>query len=79
MTPRQEGGWYLTRMTLVCCAADARATKIVVRGVAAPPADAWVSVTGRHAPSADADPEKALAVLTADSVTPVPAPAETYE
>ncbi|MFE9675754.1 TIGR03943 family putative permease subunit [Streptomyces sp. NPDC006259] len=40
------GGWYLTRIMLSCCAADAQSVKVRVYGVAAPKADTWVTVTG---------------------------------
>lgn len=78
VTPGQNGGWYLTRMTLVCCAADARAIKVDIRGAAAPPADTWVRLRGTYRPSADPDPEKAVPVLDAEDVTEIAAPNETY-
>lgn len=78
MTPRQGGGWYLTRMTLVCCAADARAVKLEVRGAPAPPADAWVSLSGYYLSSAGTDPETAVPVVGADDVREIDAPGETY-
>jgi uncharacterized repeat protein (TIGR03943 family) len=79
VTPRGGGGWYLTRMTLVCCAADARATKIEVRGAGAPAADTWVTVLGAYAPSTKSDPDTAVPAMEAATVTEIAAPAEAYE
>ncbi|MFF8195064.1 TIGR03943 family putative permease subunit [Streptomyces bobili] len=46
VTPADGGGWYLTRIMLSCCAADAQSVKVRVYGVEAPKADTWVTVTG---------------------------------
>ncbi|CAM5704965.1 TIGR03943 family putative permease subunit [Streptomyces aurantiogriseus] len=47
VTPAGEGdGWYLTRILVSCCAADAESVKVRVYGVEAPAADTWVTVTG---------------------------------
>jgi uncharacterized repeat protein (TIGR03943 family) len=47
VTPADGGdGWYLTRLMLSCCAADAQSVKVRVYGPAALPADTWVTVTG---------------------------------
>lgn len=42
-----DEGWYLTRLTLRCCAADAAAFRVRIDGADAPPDDQWVSVVGR--------------------------------
>lgn len=74
VTPAAAGGWYVTRMRVRCCAADAR--PVLVRAVHAPaqPADAWVSVTGSYAP---AGPDN-IAQLDVDTVTAAAAPAQPY-
>ncbi|GGY97775.1 TIGR03943 family putative permease subunit [Streptomyces poonensis] len=41
-----DGGWYLTRLMLSCCAADAQSVKVRIHGGEPPKADTWVSVTG---------------------------------
>lgn len=41
-----EGGWYVTRMAIACCAADASAFRVKVEGATAPPDDQWVEVVG---------------------------------
>lgn len=78
-SPREGGGWYLTRMTLTCCAADALATKVEVRGAAAPRTDSWVRVVGRYAASDAANPSLAVPVVEAVEVSPVDEPANPYE
>jgi uncharacterized repeat protein (TIGR03943 family) len=81
VTPRPAGGFYLTRITITCCAADARPVRIAVRGGERTfPADTWVAVTGTYggrdeaAKAADRVP-----VVRAESVDVVKAPAEPYE
>ncbi|MGQ0630770.1 MAG: TIGR03943 family putative permease subunit [Sporichthyaceae bacterium] len=78
-TPAENGNWYLTRMTLVCCAADAQARKVEIRGAPAPPTDSWVQVEGTFTPSEAANQEDAIAALDAQTVTAVEAPEDTYE
>lgn len=54
VTPDPDGGWWLARQSMSCCAADARPVRI--RMVDAPPswanpdADTWVTVTGSWIP-----------------------------
>lgn len=79
VSKRAEGGWYLTRIQLACCAADGVATKVEVRGAPPLPEDTWVRVVGRWEPSAASDPVEAIAAMRAASVTQVPAPADPYE
>lgn len=77
---RGGGGvdWHLNRLTVNCCAADARPLRVAVHGAGgAPAADSWVQVTGRwRAGAVDArSPVPHLDVL---SVTAVPAPRNPY-
>ncbi|MGY1688756.1 TIGR03943 family putative permease subunit [Geodermatophilus sp. SYSU D01105] len=81
VTPREGGGWYVSRIGISCCAADAVAFTVVVdapQGDLA--ADQWVEVVGTWAPPrphpAAGYPE---AVISPRSVTPVDAPADTYQ
>jgi uncharacterized repeat protein (TIGR03943 family) len=79
--PRREGGWYLTRISIGCCAADGSPIKVYVRsGAQPPPRGGWVQVDGRGI--GELSPElrgKALAEVVADRVTPVPEPPAPYE
>ncbi|GAT67766.1 membrane protein [Planomonospora sphaerica] len=78
---RKQGQWYLTRMQLACCAADAFPLKVVVKGVPAPAADTWVEVTGtwippkfEKMPNGVVHPE-----LSATGLVKIDAPVEPYE
>ncbi|MBR8642725.1 TIGR03943 family protein [Streptomyces tuirus] len=80
VTRDDDGTWYVTRLLVSCCAADASAAKAEVRGADAPPVDTWVTVTGTWRPkgalgSAAAWPP----VLDATSVRRVPQPDNPYE
>ena len=76
-----DGTWYLTRIAIACCAADAVAYKIRVEGAALrPPQDAWVRVTGTwQPPTTSARPRLDPPVLRATDVTPVATPSHPYE
>ncbi|WP_285731163.1 TIGR03943 family protein [Nocardiopsis sp. ATB16-24] len=46
--PTADGqGWYLARLQMACCAADAVVNKVVISGAPAPEADTWWRVRGR--------------------------------
>ncbi|CAB4960800.1 MAG: TIGR03943 family protein [Actinobacteria bacterium] len=80
VTPNPAGGWWLTRLQLACCAADAVATKIVpVGGPASLPADTWVQVTGQWEAGGGVQNEKAIPWLKVDSLTEVAQPKNPYE
>ena len=72
------GGFRLARYQIACCAADAVAAVVDVRGITGdPPArDAWVSVIGTFRPGGDPDQ---VPVLDVSSVQPVPVPVDPYE
>ncbi|MFC4587838.1 TIGR03943 family putative permease subunit [Sphaerisporangium corydalis] len=75
---RADGGrWYLTRMRIGCCAADASPLRVAVLGVPAPRDDTWVTVTGTWVPTPD---ERAPAPeMRATRLTVIAPPAEPYE
>lgn len=82
VTPsKKKGRWYVTRMQMNCCAADAIALKVAVLGVRAPQADTWVEVTGTWVPPRSAElPVGTVAPeLAATRVVQVPRPVEPYE
>jgi uncharacterized membrane protein YcgQ (UPF0703/DUF1980 family) len=80
VTPREGSGWYVTRIGITCCAADAVAYTVAVD---APPdglaADQWVEVIGTYTPPQNHPtqgwPEPTIEPV---SVTPIEAPANTY-
>lgn len=72
--PRPDGGWYLTRISIACCAADALALKVVAQDAPAPAADTWVQVVGTIEETSTGQPP-ALAIR---SLTEVPEPSVPY-
>ncbi|MEV6316963.1 TIGR03943 family protein [Streptomyces sp. NPDC051776] len=78
VTPGQGGGWYLTRLSLSCCAADSQAVKVRVFGAPPPPADSWVTVTGTWHPVGAIGTPSATAALDADGVRHAARPANPY-
>ncbi|MFN8126229.1 MAG: TIGR03943 family protein [Candidatus Nanopelagicales bacterium] len=79
VTPNPEGGWWLTRMAMTCCAADAQASRIAMVGAPAPAADAWVTVTGTWTPGGGLQDPTAIPLMRADRVHPVAQPRDPYE
>ncbi|MEU5767181.1 TIGR03943 family protein [Streptomyces asoensis] len=75
---RGQDGWYLTRIVVSCCAADASSVKVLVQGVAAPKADTWVNVTGTWHGSGTLGTSSAAVSLTARAVTEVAKPSNSY-
>lgn len=72
--------WYVTRLLISCCAADARPDKIEIRRIDAPPTDAWVTVTGTWHPKGKLGSEEAWPpVLDGTSAKRVPQPENPYE
>ncbi|MFJ4242916.1 TIGR03943 family putative permease subunit [Streptomyces iakyrus] len=75
-----DGTWYVTRLLVSCCAADATTAKAEVRGAQAPPVDTWVTVTGTWHPEGGLGSDAAWPpVVDARSVRQVPQPDSPYE
>ncbi|WP_328884387.1 TIGR03943 family putative permease subunit [Streptomyces sp. NBC_00299] len=80
VTRDDDGTWYVTRLLVSCCAADATTSKAEIRDADAPPADAWVTVTGIWHPEGRLGTDGAWPpVLDAASVRRVAQPANPYE
>lgn len=75
VTPNPDGGWWITRLGLACCAADALSWRAQVRGVRAPSPDSWVEVTGRWVDGA----EDGVPAIDATDVTSIAEPQNPYE
>lgn len=71
-------GWYLTRIIISCCAADAQSVKVRVHGAPSFPADTWVSVTGTWHPGGTLGTQSAPAELDARTVEEVDRPVNGY-
>lgn len=82
LTPREGGGWYVSRIIISCCAADASPVSVVLLGDVPDGlvADQWVEVIGRYAPPSPHPSqgwaEPAIAVAEVDTIAE---PAASYE
>ncbi|MFE9684614.1 TIGR03943 family putative permease subunit [Streptomyces sp. NPDC006285] len=74
-----DGTWSVARLLVTCCAADAQALKVEIRGATAPAADTWVTVTGTWHPVGTPGSDTARPVLDAVSVRRTPTPSDPYE
>ncbi|MEU6140232.1 TIGR03943 family protein [Streptomyces sp. NPDC047081] len=80
VTHGDDGTWYLTRLLVSCCAADATTSKVEIRGAEAPPVDTWVTVTGTWHPKGKLGTDAAWPpVLDSATVRTVRQPADPYE
>jgi len=81
--PGAGGTWYLTRMVITCCAADAQPVKVGLTGTLPPglKANDWITVTGGYLDRTDPDPVNGQPIpyLTVASAAPIPAPAAQYD
>jgi uncharacterized repeat protein (TIGR03943 family) len=82
LLPAPGGGWYLTRMVITCCAADAQPIKVGLAG-AVPggvKANDWIEITGTFSPKTAADDVNAETIpyVQVDSSRPISAPQEPY-
>lgn len=79
-TPNGDNSWYLTRIVITCCAADAVSYLVAVNGGGRPPtANTWLQVTGSWVNSPPAANGEPTAAIAATRVTRITAPAGTYE
>ncbi|MER6713027.1 TIGR03943 family protein [Streptomyces sp. NPDC000877] len=80
VTQDGDGTWYVTRLLVSCCAADASTARAEVRGADAPPVDTWVTVTGTWRPEGALGSDAAWPpVVDAMSVRQVAQPDNPYE
>ncbi|MGW3206830.1 TIGR03943 family putative permease subunit [Streptomyces sp. NPDC001135] len=79
VTPAPHGdGWFLTRIIISCCAADAQSVKVRIYGTPAPPANTWVAVTGTWHPGGTLGTGSAAAALDARSAEKTAKPVNAY-
>ncbi|NGO46801.1 TIGR03943 family putative permease subunit [Streptomyces ureilyticus] len=79
VTKDDDGRWYVARLFVNCCAADAAPLKVQVRGSKAPARDTWVTVTGTWHRTGKPGSDEARPVLNATSVQRVDQPSNPYE
>jgi uncharacterized repeat protein (TIGR03943 family) len=74
----KQGHWYVTRLTIACCAADAIAWRVRVNGLEAPHRDRWVRVTGQWQDPRTKVPRRGTQNLLADGLRFVKQPKHPY-
>jgi uncharacterized repeat protein (TIGR03943 family) len=74
----QDGDWYVTRLSIACCAADARVVRLGVDGAEAPERDSWVRLEGTWVDGTGTDREDPPRIAATD-VAAIEAPRQTYE
>lgn len=79
VTPDPAGGWWIARLSIACCAGDAKAAKVKVLDAPELAADTWVTVTGTWMPGGTTNDASAIPTIRAESVTQIPIPADPYE
>jgi uncharacterized repeat protein (TIGR03943 family) len=83
LTAAPGGGWYLTRMVVTCCAADAQPIKVGLVGdlPAGVQADEWLTVVGDYSTRTGKDAVNGATIpfLAVTSVQPTNQPADPYE
>ena len=79
VTPDPAGGWWITRMAVACCAADAIASKVKVLEAPDLPADTWVTITGRWVPGGGTKTDTAIPLIEVLTLEEVPQPKNPYE
>jgi len=80
VTPNaKSGGWYLTRLQLTCCAADAIATKISPQDVKDLPANTWVQIVGQWVPGGEINADDAIPLVKVTSLKQIAQPSNAYE
>jgi uncharacterized repeat protein (TIGR03943 family) len=76
-------GWYLTRMVITCCAADAQPIKVGLTGSvpAGLAANEWLEVTGGYSTKVDHDGVngETIPYLDVAAAQPIAAPKEQYD
>ena len=73
-----DGDWFVTRMSIGCCAADALAFRVRATGAERPPRDQWIEATGVYVPGTGID-QKSEPELDVSLVSHIEAPKQPYE
>lgn len=83
VSPRPDGGVYLTRIMLSCCAVDGRPIKVGMSGggVEELKADTWIEVIGRYDARTESDKvnKQAIPYIKISEFKPIPTPKQPYE
>jgi uncharacterized repeat protein (TIGR03943 family) len=82
-TMKDDGGVYLARVVIVCCAADAQLAKLRLSGPGAAiaagyPEDTWLRIEATVVPGSATAATRFVPTMTVTAVTKVDKPANTY-
>jgi uncharacterized repeat protein (TIGR03943 family) len=82
-TMKDDGGVYLARVVIVCCAADAQLAKLHLSGPGAAiaagyPEDTWLRIEATLVPGSATPATRFVPTMTVTAVTKVDKPANTY-
>lgn len=76
---RAGDDWFVTRLSINCCAADAAAFRVRVDDAPAPSENSWVTVVGQWVAGTGQGEGETTPALTASEVTAIDAPRRQYE
>ncbi|MGV1037834.1 MAG: TIGR03943 family putative permease subunit [Candidatus Nanopelagicales bacterium] len=79
VTPAPNGKWWLTRLSLTCCAADAVTTKVLAVGAPNLPANTWVSLTGTYVAGGGTQSDTAVPWIKTEALRRIDEPKNPYE
>lgn len=75
----KDDRWYVSRLSIRCCAADALGYQVEARGAPAPPRDQWVEVTGTWVDPGSPAPRDGTPTLEVAAIEPIDPPKTPYE
>lgn len=79
VTPAPGGKWWLTRLSLTCCAADAVTTKVLAVGAPNLPANTWVTLTGTYVAGGGTQSDTAVPWIKTEALRRIDEPKNPYE
>lgn len=79
VTPDPDGGWWLSRLSMACCAADAFASRIKTVDAPDLPENTWVTITGTWTPGGGTQSADAIPLVVVETLVEIPQPRNPYE
>lgn len=76
---KDSKGWYVARMSMACCAADAFTQAVRIDGVEAPKDGQWVRVVGTWLDSDKEYPREDMPSMAIESINEISEPRQPYE
>lgn len=76
---KDSKGWYVARMSMACCAADAFTQAVRIDGTEAPKDGQWVRVVGTWVDSDQEYPREDMPTMAIESINEISEPRQPYE